>query len=179
MLKKGKGGGSISKFVRVNEQIRVKEVRLVGAQGEQIGIVSIQDAIAKAKEVELDLVEVAAQSTPPVCRIMDYTKFRYDQKKKQREAKKKQKTVHTKELRLKPKIQEHDYQVKLKHLKKFLEHHDKAKVRMTFRGREMAHMEFGQKILDRLIEDIKEFGELEKSPVREGRNIILTFKPVK
>jgi translation initiation factor IF-3 len=163
----------------VNEQIRAKEVRLVGAQGEQIGIVAVQQALAKAKEQELDLVEVAPQSSPPVCRIMDYTKFRYDQKKKQREAKKKQKVVHTKELRLKPKIQEHDYQVKLKQLRKFLEHHDKVRVRMTFRGREMAHMEFGQKVLDRMVEDVSHFGELERAPVREGRNVILTFKPLK
>ncbi|MFH1061482.1 MAG: translation initiation factor IF-3 [Candidatus Omnitrophota bacterium] len=167
----------MSKFVKVNEQIRAKEVRLVGAEGEQIGIVSIFEAVKKAKDIELDLVEVAPDSVPPVCRIMDYTKFRYDQKKQQREAKKKQRVVQTKELRLKPKIGEHDYLVKLKALQKFLEHHDKVRVRMTFRGREMAHMEFGQKILDRIVVDAAEFGDLERAPIREGRNVILTFKP--
>lgn len=123
------------------------------------------------------MVEVAPDSTPPVCRIMDYTKFRYDQKKQQREAKKKQKVVQTKELRLKPKIGENDYLVKLRALKKFLEHNDKVRVRMTFRGREMAHMEFGQKILDRIVIDAAEVGDLERAPIREGRNVILTFKP--
>ena len=140
---------------------------------------AIGEAVEKAKAEELDLVEVAPQSNPPVCRIMDYTKFRYDQKKKEREAKKKQKIVHIKELRLKPKIQEHDYMVKLKALIKFLEHNDKVRVRMTFRGREMAHMEFGQGILDRMVKDVAEFGELERPAAREGRNIILSFKPVK
>ncbi len=125
----------------------------------------------------MDLVEVAAQASPPVCRIMDYTKFKYDQQKKNREAKKKQKLVHVKELRFKPKIGEHDYQVKLRNLEKFLKHHDKVKVSMTFRGREMAHKEFGEKILERLVQDAAEFGDLEKPPVREGRNIIIIFKP--
>ncbi len=150
---------------------------MVGAQGEQIGIVSMFDAAKQAKDQELDLVEVAPDSVPPVCRIMDYTKFRYDQKKQQREAKKKQKATQTKEIRLKPKIGEHDYQVKLKALRKFLEHHDKVRVRMTYRGREMAHMEFGQRILDRVVVDTADIGDLERAPVREGRNIILTFKP--
>jgi len=150
---------------------------LVGAQGEQIGIVSMIEATTQAKDQELDLVEVAPDSIPPVCRIMDYTKFRYDQKKQQREAKKKQKATQTKEIRLKPKIGDHDYQVKLKALRKFLEHHDKVRVRMTYRGREMAHMEFGQRILDRVVVDVADIGDLERSPVREGRNIILTFKP--
>lgn len=150
---------------------------MVGAQGEQIGIVSMIEATTQAKDQELDLVEVAPDSIPPVCRIMDYTKFRYDQKKQQREAKKKQKATQTKEIRLKPKIGDHDYQVKLKALRKFLEHHDKVRVRMTYRGREMAHMEFGQRILDRVVVDVADIGDLERSPVREGRNIILTFKP--
>lgn len=124
----------------------------------------------------MDLVEVAAQASPPVCRIMDYSKFRYDQKKKEREAKKKQKAVHTKELRFKPKIEEHDYQVKLKQLEKFLKNHDKVKVTMTFRGREMAHMELGKRILDRLVNDISAVGELENPSTQEGRNIIMLFK---
>ncbi|MCP4649510.1 MAG: translation initiation factor IF-3 [PVC group bacterium] len=169
--------GSISKFTRVNGQIRASQIRLIGSQGEQVGVVATAEALDKAKGEELDLVEVAPQASPPVCRIMDYSKFRFDQKKKEREAKKKQHATQLKELRLKPKIQEHDYQVKLRNLEKFLKHHDKVKVRMTFRGREMAHMEFGQKIIDRLITETTEFGELERPQVREGRNIILIFKP--
>ena len=142
-----------------------------------MGIVATAEALNMARTEQLDLVEVAPQSAPPVCRIMDYTKFKYDQTKKEREAKKKQRVIHLKELRLKPKIEAHDYQVKLKHLEKFLKHHDKVKVRMTFRGREMAHMELGKGILDRMVKDAAEYGELEKPAVQEGRNIILVFKP--
>lgn len=152
-------------------------MRLIGAEGEQLGIVATAEALNMAKKDELDLVEVAPQASPPVCRIMDYSKFRYDQKKKEREAKKKQHATQLKEIRLKPTIQEHDYQVKLKQLEKFLNHHDKVKVRMTFRGREMAHMEFGKGILDKMEKDIAPVGELEKPQIREGRNIILIFKP--
>ena len=150
---------------------------MIGSGGEQLGIVSNTEALKIARNDQLDLVEVAPQSAPPVCRVMDYTKFKYEQAKKEREAKKKQRVIHIKELRLKPKIEEQDYQVKLKHLRKFLIHHDKVKVRMTFRGREMTHMEFGQKILERLTNDIAEVGELEKPSTREGRSIILVFKP--
>ena len=155
----------------------MREVRLIGAQREQVGIVATAEALKMAREDQLDLVEVAPNSSPPVCRIMDYTKYKYEQTKKEREAKKKQKVIHLKELRINPKIQEHDYLVKLKHLEKFLTHHDKVKVRMTFRGREVTHMEFGQSILNRLIKDIGEVGELEKPPIHEGRNVILVFKP--
>jgi len=135
------------------------------------------EAMNLAKEEQLDLVEVSAGASPPVCRIMDYTKFKYDQRKKDREAKKKQNIVHVKEIRFKPKIGEHDYQVKLRNLGRFLKHHDKVKVSMTFRGRENAHKEFGEKILNRLVQDAAPFGELEKPPTREGRNIIIIFKP--
>ena len=152
-------------------------MRLIGSDGEPLDIVEIQEALDKAKEDDLDLVEIAPQAAPPVCRIMDYTKFVYDQKKKQREAKKKQHATQLKELRLKPKIGEHDYLVKLRNLEKFLKHHDKVKVRMTFRGREMAHMEFGLAIIERLKVDIAEFGELERPQIRDGRNIVLIFKP--
>lgn len=150
---------------------------MIGSEGQQLGVVSTPEAMKIAQEEMLDLVEVAAQASPPVCRIMDYTKFKYDQQKKEREAKKKQRVVHVKELRLKPKIGEHDYQVKLKQLEKFLKHHDKVKVRMMFRGREMTHAEFGENILHRMIEDAASFGELERPAIREGRNIIIVFKP--
>ncbi len=142
-----------------------------------MGVMSSVEAMNLAKEEQLDLVEVSAGAAPPVCRIMDYTKFKYDQRKKDREVKKKQNIVHVKELRFKPKIGEHDYQVKLRNLERFLKHHDKVKVSMTFRGRENAHKEFGEKILNRLVQDVAPFGELEKPPTREGRNIIIIFKP--
>jgi len=142
-----------------------------------LGVMSSVEAMNLAKEEQLDLVEVSAGAAPPVCRIMDYTKFKYDQRKKDREVKKKQNIVHVKELRFKPKIGEHDYQVKLRNLERFLKHHDKVKVSMTFRGRENAHKEFGEKILNRLVQDVAPFGELEKPPTREGRNIIIIFKP--
>lgn len=150
---------------------------MIGAEGQQIGIVSIAEALSIARNELLDLVEVAPQSTPPVCRVMDFTKFKYDQAKKEREAKKKQKVIHIKEIRIKPKIEEHDYQVKLKQLERFLKHHDKVKVSMFFRGREVTHMELGRNILDRLTKDIAEIGELEKPAAQEGRSIIMTFKP--
>ncbi|MBU1061467.1 MAG: translation initiation factor IF-3, partial [Candidatus Omnitrophica bacterium] len=123
----------ISREIRVNHRIRVKEVRLIGSDGEQMGIVPTRDAIDKAQELGFDLVEVASQTSPPVCRIMDYSKYKYDQEKKAREARKHQKVVHLKEIKIKPNIEEHDYQVKLHHLKRFLSRGDKAKLTMTFR----------------------------------------------
>lgn len=155
----------------------MNELRLIGAEGEQLGIVSSADALRAAQDQGLDLVEIAPSATPPVCRIMDYSKYRFEQHKKEREAKKKQKVIHIKELRINPKIAEHDYQVKLRHLERFLKHQDKVKVRMFFRGRQMAHTEFGKNILDRLVKDIAEIGELEKPAMFEGRNIIMFFKP--
>ncbi len=152
-------------------------MRLIGAEGEQLGIVSSAEALNIARKDMLDLVEVAPQSVPPVCRVMDYTKFKYDQAKKEREAKKKQKVMHLKEIRMNPNIEEHDYQVKVKQLKKFIEQHDKVRLRMTFRGREMTHMELGQNILNRVVQDAAEFGELEKPSVHEGKSIIMVFKP--
>ncbi len=151
---------------------------MIGSDGQKLGVMTNAEAMNIAKEEQLDLVEVSAGAAPPVCRIMDYTKFKYDQQKKDREAKKKQNIVHVKELRFKPKIGEHDYLVKLRNLERFLKHHDKVKVSMTFRGRENAHKEFGEKILERLVRDAAEFGELEKPPSREGRNIIIIFKPI-
>jgi len=161
----------------VNQRIRVKEVRLIGPNGEQMGIVPTQEAIQKAQEFDLDLVEVAAGANPPVCRIMDYSKYKYDQEKKERESRRHQKIVHLKEIKMKPNIEEHDYQVKLHHLRRFLTRGDKAKVTMMFRGRQMAHMDIGKKIIDRVISDLSDIGEIEKSPVREGRNIMVNFMP--
>lgn len=165
----------ISRPLRVNQRIRIKEVRLIGPDGEQMGVVPTQDALQKAQEFGLDLVEVASQATPPVCRIMDYSKYKYDQEKKEKEARKHQRVMHLKEIKIKPNIEEHDYQVKLFHLRRFLTRGDKAKVTMTFRGREMSHMDIGRKILDRVISDLAEVGEVENGPTREGRNIIINF----
>lgn len=142
-----------------------------------MGIVPTVEALQKAQEVGLDLVEVASQASPPVCRIMDFSKYKYDQEKKAKEARKHQKVVHLKEIKLKPNIEEHDYQVKLHHLKKFLTRGDKTKVTMIFRGREMSHIDIGKKVLDRIVSDLADTGELEKSPTREGRSITLNFIP--
>ncbi|MFC1667123.1 translation initiation factor IF-3 [Candidatus Omnitrophota bacterium] len=167
----------IPRELRINQRIRIKEVRLIGPDGEQMGIVPTQDALQRAQELDLDLVEVASQVTPPVCRIMDYSKYKYDQEKKAREARKHHKVVHLKEIKMKPRIEEHDYQVKLHHLKRFLTRGDKAKVTMTFRGREMSHIEIGKKRLDRMVSEVLDVGEVERGPVREGRTIIINFIP--
>lgn len=167
----------ISQELRVNQRIRIKEVRLIGPSGEQMGIVSTRDALQKAQEVGLDLVEVASQAVPPVCRIMDYSKYKYEQEKKAKEARKHQRVMHLKEIKFKPNIEEHDYQVKLHHLKKFLTRGDKAKVTMIFRGREMSHIDIGKRVLDRVIVDLVEAGELEAPPKKEGRSITLNFMP--
>lgn len=167
----------ISREPRVNQRIRIKEVRLIGANGEQMGVVPTPDALQRAQELGLDLVEVAGQAAPPVCRIMDYSKYKYDQEKKEKESRKHQKIVHLKEIKIKPNIEEHDYQVKLYHLKRFLARGDRAKLTMIFRGREMSHMEIGKKVLDRMISDLTDVGELEKNPKREGRSIIVNFIP--
>ncbi|MEI6862810.1 MAG: translation initiation factor IF-3 [Candidatus Omnitrophota bacterium] len=164
------------KELRINNRIRVKEARVVGAEGEQLGILQVQDAQKLAEEVGLDLVEVASTAVPPVCRIMDYSKYKYEQEKSEKEARKKQKVIHLKEVRLSPKIGEHDYQFKLKNLQEFLKRGDKAKVTMMFKGREMAHMDLGRKILDRLAGDISAVGEIEESPRLEGRIIMMIIR---
>jgi len=167
----------ISRELRINQRIRVKEVRLIGPNGEQMGIVNTQDALQRAEESSLDLVEVAGQTTPPVCRIMDYSKYKYEQEKKEKESRKHQHVVHLKEIKIKPNIEEHDYQVKLYHLKRFLSRGDKAKLTMVFRGREMSHMDIGKKVMDRVVVDLAEIGEIEKGPFMEGRSIMINFTP--
>ena len=154
----------------------MKEVRLIGSNSEQMGIVNTQDALQKAEELGLDLVEVAGQTAPPVCRIMDYSKYKYEQEKREKEARKKQKIVHLKEIRLSPKIGEHDYQFKLKNLEEFLKRGDKVKITMMFKGREMAHVDLGRKILDRLSSDISSVGEIEERPRQEGRFINMVIR---
>ncbi len=143
-----------------------------------MGILPVEQGLELARQHELDLVEVAAKSLPPVCRIMDYSKYKYDQEKKEREARKQQKKVCIKEIRVKPKIEEHDYQVKLSHLIRFLKRGDKAKITLFFRGREISHIELGRRILDRFANDISEIAEVEKKPFLEGRlmTMVVTTK---
>ena len=161
----------------MNERIRAEKIRLIDEKGEQLGVVSTQEGLGMAAEREFDLVEVAPNATPPVCRIMDYSKYKYDQAKRAREARKKQKTVHLKEVRLKPRIEEHDYQVKLHHLRKFLEESDRVKVTLRFRGREAAHPELGRQLLVRLAKVCSDIGEIEREPAKEGRDLIMVLIP--
>jgi len=152
-------------------------VRLIDTDGEQLGIFSTQDALKKAYEKDLDLVEVAPQAKPPVCRIMDYGKFKYEQAKKDREARKNQRTINIKELKMRVNIDEHDFQVKVKSAKKFLKEGDKIKVTIMFRGREIVHSELGKRLLDRLAEEVNEEGLVERKPNVEGKNMIMILAP--
>ncbi|MFQ5680795.1 MAG: translation initiation factor IF-3 [Candidatus Omnitrophota bacterium] len=168
---------AIRKFIRVNERIRVPEVRVIGSEGEQLGVVTIKRALEMAAQNELDLVEVAPTAQPPVCRIMDYSKYKYDQEKKEREAKKHQNLMHLKEIRFKPRIEDHDYRTKVDHLLSFLKKGDKVKVTLMFRGREMAHKELGRRIIDRVIADSAVAATVEKEPTMERRMIIAVLSP--
>ncbi|MDD3987613.1 MAG: translation initiation factor IF-3 [Candidatus Omnitrophota bacterium] len=168
---------AIKKFIRVNERIRVPHVRLIGPDAKQLGIVAIQKAIELANQYELDLVEVAPGATPPVCRIIDYSKFKYDEEKKEREAKKHQKQGKLKEIRLKPNIDDHDYETKLKQAASFLKKKDKVKVNLFFRGRQMEHVDLGRKVLDKFISDLANEGQLEKLPALEGRIMYFVVAP--
>lgn len=162
---------------RVNDRIRAREVRLIGAKGNQEGVVPITDALKKAVEEGLDLVEVAPQANPPVCRIMDYAKFLYAKAKQERESRQHQRATQLKELRFRPQIDEHDYQTKFKSLVKFLKRGNKVKVTLVFRGREMAHQEFGHRLLERLRGEIAEFAQVERAPAQEGRFVFMTLAP--
>lgn len=167
------------KEIRINGEIDVSPVRLVGVNSEQLGIVSLREALAKAEEADLDLVEIAPQAQPPVCRIMDYGKFKYQESKKQHEAKLKQKQIQVKEVKFRPGTDENDYQVKLRNLIRFLGEGDKAKVTLRFRGREMAHQEFGLELLKRVETDLAEYGSVEQFPKLEGRQMIMVLAPKK
>jgi len=142
-----------------------------------LGIVPLEEALTRAAEEKLDLVEVAPKASPPVCKIMDYGKYKYLQAKKSQEAKKKQTTIQVKEVKIRPKTEEHDYQFKLRHIKRFLSEKNKAKVTIMFRGREIAHSELGLKVLERIIADIEEEGIVEQAPKLEGRNMIMILSP--
>ncbi len=163
--------------VRANEMIRVPQIRLIGAKGEQIGIVPTKEGLRRAQEEELDLVEVAPLAKPPVCRILDLSKYLYSLEKKDKEARKKQKIILVKEVKMTSKIEEHDYQTKLRNSIKFLEHGDKVKLTLFFRGREITHAELGRKIIARFIEDVSIAGEVERNDGLEGNAIHVYFIP--
>ena len=163
--------------LRVNERIRISPVRLIDETGEQVGIVPTDEARAMAVEQGLDLVEVAPNSRPPVCRIMDYGKYKYEQARKAREAKKKQHTVTVKEIKMRPKIEDHDFGFKLRHARRFLDEGDKVKFTLRFRGREMTHPELGERVLNRVKVELAELATIESDVKREGRQMTMLMAP--
>src|SRR4051794_29166313 len=164
---------------RINERIRVPEVRLIGDDGTQIGVVAIDEALRYAQERDLDLVEVSADSRPPVCRVLDYSKYKYEQEQKAKAARRHQKQVNVREIKLRPKIADNDYQTKKSHVRRFLERDDRVKVTIMFRGREQSHPERGERLLQRLAEDVAELGTVEQSPQQDGRNMTMLLAPLK
>ncbi|WP_147124599.1 translation initiation factor IF-3 [Shimia sp. WX04] len=163
---------------RVNDRIRAPEIRLIGAEGENVGVVSPSRALEMAEDAGLDLVEISPNANPPVCKIMDFGKFKYEQQKRESEARKKQKTIEVKEVKFRPNTDTHDYDVKMRNVYKFLENGDKVKVTLRFRGREMAHQELGRDLLLRVAEDTKEHGKVENMPKMEGRQMIMMIGPL-
>jgi len=164
---------------RINIEINAPEVRLIGANGEQVGIVPVAQALKMAEEAEVDLVEIAPLAKPPVCKLMDYGKFKYREAKKAHEAKLKQKQIHVKEVKFRPGTDEGDYKIKLRNLIKFLEEGDKAKVTLRYRGREMAHQEFGVRLIERVKLDLEPYAVVEQFPKMEGRQLIMVLAPKK
>ena len=163
--------------MRINEEIRAREVRVIGSDGEQLGIMSGREAQQLAYEKHLDLVEIAPTAKPPVCRIMDYGKYRYEQQKREKESRKKQKTFDIKEVKLRPGIEEHDFNVKFKNAVRFLEDGDKVKVTIMFRGRELSHPELGEVLLNKMADQLKEMAVVERQPKLEGKNMIMIVAP--
>ncbi|HIS28015.1 MAG TPA: translation initiation factor IF-3 [Candidatus Avamphibacillus intestinigallinarum] len=163
--------------MNVNEKIRAREVRLIDASGEQLGVKSKQEALEIAQKRELDLVLVAPNAKPPVCRIMDYGKYRYEQQKKEKEARKKQKVINLKEVRFTPGIGDHDFNTKLRNARKFIEKGDKVKASVRFRGRAITHKELGQEVLDRLAKEVEDIAAVESRPKMEGRNMFMMLTP--
>jgi translation initiation factor IF-3 len=163
---------------RINERIRVREVRLVGEDGNQIGVLPIEKALEYARERDLDLVEVAADARPPVCRALDYSKYKYEQEQKAKAARKHQKQVNVREIKLRPKIADNDYETKKNHVVRFLDGDDRVKVTIMFRGREQSHPERGVALLMRLAEDVSELGVIDQRPIQDGRNMTMLLSPV-
>ena len=168
---------SAKESLRINEEIRAREVRVITADGEQLGVMSGRAAQQLAVERHLDLVEIAPTAKPPVCKIMDYGKFRYEQQKREKEARKKQKTFDIKEVKLRPGIEDHDFNVKYKNAVRFLEDGDKVKVTIMFRGRELSHPELGEVLLNRMAQQLKEIAVVERVPKLEGKNMIMIVAP--
>ncbi|MGZ5375410.1 MAG: translation initiation factor IF-3 [Solirubrobacterales bacterium] len=164
---------------RINERIRVPEVRLIDENGEQVGVLKTEDALERARERELDLVEVAADARPPVCRILDYSKYKYEQEQKAKAARKHQTQVNVREIKLRPKIAQHDYETKTGHVERFLRQGDKVKVTIMFRGRENSHPERGRALLKRVADDLGELATVEQEPMQEGRNMHMLVAPTR
>jgi translation initiation factor IF-3 len=162
---------------RINERIRVPEVRLIGDDGNQVGVVKTEDALSYAHERDLDLVEVAPEARPPVCRVLDYSKYKYEQEQKQKAARKHQQNIVVREIKFRPKIAQHDYDTKKGHVERFLKHKDKVKVTIMFRGREVTHPERGEMILNRLAEELAELAVVEQRPTQDGRNMTMMLAP--
>ena len=172
-------GANITTEPRINDRIRVPQIRLINYTGEQVGVVAIEQALAMADEIGLDLVEIAPDANPPVCKIMDFGKYKYEMAQKAREARQNQTHIVVKEVRLTPKIEDHDYQTKRNQIEKFLKGGDKVKITMKFRGREQARPEIGYKLLQRLSEEVAEFAFVEFAPKQEGRNMTMVLGPTK
>jgi translation initiation factor IF-3 len=169
--------GHIADIVRINEKIRAESVRLIGPDGEQVGIVGVPEALSYADRLNLDLVEVAPMATPPVCKVMDYGKYRYEQEQKAKEARKRQTTISIKEIKLRPKIDDHDFDTKKGHVERFLRKGDKVKLTIMFRGRELVHPHLGERLLRRMAQDLAEIGEIESEPNLDGRNMVMMLAP--
>lgn len=167
----------IKEQLRVNEMVRAREVRLIGAEGEALGIFSSRDALRMAQEANLDLVEVAPTARPPVCKIMDYGRYKYEQQKRDREARKKQKVVVIKEVKMRPNIEDHDFDVRQRQTETFLKEGDKIKATIMFRGREVVHAELGKQVLDRLLDSVKDLCVVERHAKLEGKNMIMILAP--
>ena len=176
-LDRGEVHINIVDTVRINDRIRADKVRLIGPDGEQVGIVGLDEALEYADNLNLDLVEVAPLANPPVCKVMHYGKYKYEQEQKSKEARKRQTTINIKEIKLRPKIDDHDFNTKKSHVERFLKHGDKVKVTIMFRGRELVHPHLGERLLLRMADEVSEFGEIESQPNLDGRNMVMTLAP--
>jgi translation initiation factor IF-3 len=168
---------NIADIIRINEKIRAEVVRLIGPDGEQVGIVGVPQALDYADKLNLDLVEVAPMADPPVCKVMDFGKYRYEQEQKAKEARKRQTTISIKEIKLRPKIDDHDFDTKKGHVERFLKKGDKVKLTIMFRGRELVHPHLGEKLLRRMADDLAGIGEIESEPNLDGRNMVMMLAP--
>ncbi|MQM34419.1 translation initiation factor IF-3 [Accumulibacter sp.] len=170
---------ALQKAQRVNQEINAPEIRLIGEDGEALGVMSSREALSLAEEVGLDLVEIAPMARPPVCRIVDFGKFKYQEQKRQHEQRQKQKQVQVKEVKFRPGTDENDYQIKLRNMTRFLEEEDKVKVTLRFRGREMAHQDIGMRQIERIRADLQEMAVVEQMPKMEGRQMVMVLTPSK